>query len=89
VVVFVPVFIPVMVAMIVAPGPVFLLFFRAEFVEIAVVVTMSLIGPAMVVDSLVVVPDVIVSVVRVIHAVGMVLSASESRQGRGQCSCQE
>jgi hypothetical protein len=71
----------IMVAVVVAPGPVFFLFFRTQLAKIAVVVVMSFIGPLAIVDHLVVIPRVIVGVVRIINTVGVMLRAPYSCQG--------
>jgi hypothetical protein len=74
----VAVVIPVMVAVVMAPRPILLLLVGRQLAEIAVAVPVSLIGPAMVINRLVVVPRVVVGVIRIVNAVGMMLRASDS-----------
>src|SRR5271169_6488039 len=73
----------VVVTVIVTPSPVFLLLLGRKLAEVAVAIPVSLLGPAMVVHIFVPVPRVIVRVVGVINAIGVVLGASDSCQGRG------
>src|SRR5579863_6077197 len=74
----------IMVAVVVAPGPVFLLLIFVEFAEVAMSIAMGLDCPPVIVADLIVVPHVIVGVVRIVNPVGMVFSASDPRQGRCQ-----
>jgi hypothetical protein len=68
----------IVVAMVVAPSPIFLLLLRTKFAEVAIAVAMCLVGPALVVDDFVIVPHVIIRVIRVVHAV-IVMLAGDSR----------
>jgi len=70
----------VTIAMIVAPGPIFLLFLGAKLSEVPMTVAMGLIGPTAVIHHLVVVPRVIVGVVGIVSAIVMVMFASQSCQ---------
>jgi hypothetical protein len=78
----------IVVPMVMTPGPIFLLFFRTEFPEVAIAVAMRLVGPAMIVDDLVIVPSMIVGVIRVIYPV-IVMFTGDSRQRRSQRACQQ
>ena len=78
--------VPIVVVVVVSPGPVFFLFFGAKGLEIAIAIAMILLGPAMVIDDFVVIPDVVVSVVRIVDAIGMMLGASDSGQRRRESS---
>jgi hypothetical protein len=80
----IPIVVSVMVAVIVTPRPVFFLLFRREFSEVSVPVTMSFIGPAIVIDDFVIVPRMVVGVIRIINAVRMVLGASDTYDGGRQ-----
>jgi hypothetical protein len=68
----------IVVPMVMTPGPIFLLLLRTEFPEVAIAVAMRLVGPAMIVDDLAIVPSVIVGVIRVIHPV-IVMFTGDSR----------
>ncbi len=70
----VPVVIAIMIAMIVAPGPVFFLLLGRQMAEVAILVAAVFAGPLAVVDDFIVVPDVVVAVVRVVHAIGMMFA---------------
>ena len=59
----------VVVSVTVPPGPVFLLFFRRQLAKIAMGIAVVFAGPLVVVNHFVVIPDMVVAVVRVIHAV--------------------
>jgi hypothetical protein len=73
--------VPVVVAMVVTPGPIFLLFFGRKFAEVSVRVAMGFIGPTIVVDNLVVVPRVVVGVIGIVYAIGvMMFGTSQSRE---------
>jgi hypothetical protein len=75
------------IAVAVAPGPVLFLFSGRQVAEITIGIAMVFVGPLMVVDDLVMVPDVIVAVVGIVDLV-VVMGAGRaecgSRQGRGQ-----
>lgn len=58
----------VVIVMVMPPRPIFFLLFLVELAEVAMRIAVSLSRPAVVVDDLVVVPDVIVGVVRVVDA---------------------
>src|SRR5712692_3926049 len=80
--------IAIVVSMVVAPGPVFFLFFGRNLTKVASGIPMSFIGPLPVEDHFVIVPDVIVGVVGVVDAVVMVvLRTGQTRPG--QCGSQE
>jgi hypothetical protein len=64
--------------MVVAPGPIFLLFFGTKLAKIAVRIPMVLARPSLVVDDLIIVPNVIVGVIRVVDAI-VVMFTSDSR----------
>ena len=68
----------VTVAVIVTPGPVFFLFLRRNSAEVAVRVAMGFVGPAMVVNNLVIVPHVVVGVVRIVNAIVVMMLAGDS-----------
>ena len=78
----------VVVAMIVPPGPIFLLLVWRQFLELPVRVSMGFGGPTVVVNDLVVVPSMVVRVVRVIGPIGVV-SAGDACERRSQCSGQQ
>jgi hypothetical protein len=65
----------VVIPVIVTPSPVFLLVLAREPAKIAVAVAVGLIAPSVVVNDLLIVPHVIIRVIRVIHAVNVVLGA--------------
>jgi hypothetical protein len=69
----------IVVPVVVPPGPILLLLLRTKFPELAVPVAMRLVGPPAVVDDLVIIPNVIVRVVRVVHPV-VVMLTGDSRQ---------
>lgn len=75
--------------MIMPPIPVFLLFFWRQPAEITVRVAMGFARPLLIVDDFVVVPSVVISMVRIVNAIGMVFAAGNPRHGRGQGRCQE
>src|ERR1700694_5729069 len=82
------VMIAIMVAMVMAPGPIFFLFFGCHLAKVASCVAMSLVGPLPVKHYLVVVPDVIVRVVRVVDAI-IVMTLRASQACCSQCGSQE
>lgn len=65
------------------PGPVFLLFVWRKLAKIAMRVTVVFPCPLVVIDDLVVIPDVVIAVVRVIDPIVM-MRASRAQNGRGQ-----
>jgi hypothetical protein len=73
----------VVVAVAVTPGPVFFLFTGRQMAEIAVRVAVIFDGPLIVVNDLIVIPDVIVVVVGVVDPVVM-MRAGHSKHGTGQ-----
>jgi hypothetical protein len=73
----------IVIAVIVAPCPIFFLFFGRDPPEVSGAVPMSFVGPLPVVDNLVVVPHVIVGVVGIIDAIGMMFGAADSHHGSG------
>jgi hypothetical protein len=72
----IPITIPV--AMVVAPGPVFFLLFLVQAAEISVRVAMGLDCPLVVINNLIVIPNMVIRVVGVISAIPTVLGATES-----------
>ena len=70
----------IMVAVVMAPRPVFLLFFRSQLAEVAITVAMGFVAPATIVDDFIVVPAVIVGVVRIVNSIRMMLRAGQSCQ---------
>lgn len=64
--------ISIAVAAVVAPSPVFLLFFGRKLAKVTVGIAMVLVCPLMVVGNFVVVPNVIVSVVRIVNTIRVV-----------------
>jgi hypothetical protein len=66
----------IMVAVIVPPGPIFLLLFRRQLAEIPVGIAMGLIRPAPVIYVLVMIPAVIVGVIGIVHPIIMMFAAS-------------
>ena len=64
----------IVIAMVVAPRPVFLLFVGWQLAEIAMPVAVSFAGPLAIVNDLVVAPNVIVRVIRIVNAIGMMLT---------------
>jgi hypothetical protein len=60
------------VLVVMSPGPVFFLFLRRQPAEVAPRVPVSFSGPLLVVDDLVVVPNVIIGVIRVVDSSGTV-----------------
>jgi hypothetical protein len=73
------------VAVIVPPGPIFLLFPRRKLAEVAVRIAVRFRRPAVVIDNFVVVPHVIIGVVGVVNAIVMGMSARHA--GDGTCEC--
>ena len=69
----------VVVAVIVAPGPIFFLFFRRQAAKIPVPVVVCLFGPAVVVDDLVIIPNVVVGVIRIVDANVMMFAGDASQ----------
>src|SRR5437588_9042248 len=67
-----------MVSVVVAPGPVFFLFFRRDFAELAASIPVSFVGPLAVENHFVIVPYVIVGVVGVVYAI-VVMTTRASR----------
>ena len=65
--------VPVVVGVVVTPSPIFLLFFGRKFPEVSVRVAMGFIGPAIVVDNLVIVPRVVVGVIGIVYAIGVMM----------------
>jgi len=69
--------VPLVVAVVVTPGPVFLLLPGTQLAEILVAISVGLIRPTVIIDVFVAVPVVIVGVVGIVHAV-IVMFASYS-----------
>ena len=77
------IFVVIMVAVVVSPGPVFFLFFRAELAKIPTGITVVLGGPLPVVDDFAIIPLVIITVIRVVDSVDVMFGASDAhRRGR-------
>src|SRR5207302_6001095 len=70
------------VVVVVPPRPIFFLLLRGKPAEIAIRVAVGFGRPLPVVNGLVMVPDVIVGVIRIVDAVIMVSGASDSCDGR-------
>jgi hypothetical protein len=68
----------VMIAVVVAPSPVLLLFFRRQFAKVPVRIPVRLVRPAVIIDGLVIVPHVIIGVIRIIDANIMMMFAGDS-----------
>jgi hypothetical protein len=68
----------IVIAVAVSPGPVFLLFFGAQFPEVSVFVSMVFPRPRVVVRNLIIVPDVVIAVVGVIDSVVMMMGAGHA-----------
>jgi len=68
--------VPIMVPMVVAPGPIFFLFFRTQLAEISVGIAMGFVCPAPVIHILVMVPVVIVGIVGIVCPIRMMFAAS-------------
>jgi hypothetical protein len=68
----------VRVAVAMPPGPVFLLLCRRELAKIAVRIAMIFVRPLVLIDHLVLIPDVIVAVVGIIDAVVMMFRTSSN-----------
>jgi hypothetical protein len=80
--------IAIVIRVVMAPGPVFLLFFGRYLAKVAACIPMSFIGPLLVKNYLVIVPDVIVRVVRVVDAV-IVMAVGASKACCSHCGSQE
>ena len=78
----------VTVAVIVTPGPVFFLFLRMNSAEVAVRVAMGFVGPAMVVNNLVIVPHVVVGVVRIVNAIVVMMLAGAAASSSELNGCE-
>src|SRR5271168_309265 len=63
------------IAVAVPPSPVFLLFLRRQLAKVSMLVTVILARPLLVIDHLIVVPDVVVGVVGVIDSISVVMLA--------------
>ena len=69
----------VMVAMVVPPGPVFLLFLWWQLAKVSVAVPMRLVRPLAVINNLVIIPNVIVGVVGVVYSRIMMLTGKSGQ----------
>ena len=78
----------VAIAMIMAPSPVFLLFFGRNLAELAPCVPVSFIGPLPVKNQFVIVPDVIVGVIGVVDAIGVTMTGA-SQACCGHCRSEQ
>ena len=65
----------------VPPVPILFLFIRWNLAEVAIRIAVRFGCPPMVVADFVVIPDVIVAIVGVIHAIVMMLGAAGRREG--------
>jgi hypothetical protein len=74
----------VVVAVTMTPGPVFFLFPRRQFAEVAMFVAVIFVSPILVVGYLVVIPDVIIAVIGIIDPIVVVAAACGDKHGRGQ-----
>jgi len=79
----------VMVAVVVAPGPILLLLFRRQSAKIPARVAVRLVGPAVIVDRLIVVPHVVVGVVRVVDANVMMFAGDPGQRRSQSCGQQQ
>ena len=68
------------VAVAVAPGPVFFLFFRRNLAEVAVRIAVGFISPTIVITNFLVIPHVVIGVVGIIDAIVVMMFAGESCQ---------
>lgn len=73
----------VVVAVAVAPVPIFFLLLGAQMAEITIGIAVIFDRPLVVVDDLIVIPDMVVVVVRVVDSVVM-MPAGHSKHGTGQ-----
>ena len=71
------------------PGPILLLFAGRQLAKIAIGIAVVFVGPALVVDHFVTVPDVVVAVVGVIDPVIMMGASRCTQYGRRQGGGQE
>src|SRR5579871_1399562 len=78
----------IVVAMIVEPYPVLFLFVRREPAKITVRIVVGFHRPTSVIVVLVMIPDVIVGVIGIVHAIVVVFTGKASRRC-GQCRGQE
>lgn len=69
----------VMVAVVVAPRPILLLFFRWQSAKIPIGIAVCLVGPAAVIDGLAIIPDVVVRVVRIVDASIMMFAGDSGK----------
>ena len=69
--------------MAVAPAPIFFLFSGRQIAKIAMWIAVVFTGPLLVIDHLVLVPDVIVAVIRVIDPVIMMFGTGRAQYTRG------
>jgi hypothetical protein len=68
----------------VPPSPIFFLLVRRKLAEVSVGVSMGFRCPTVIVDILVVIPDVIVGVIGIIDAVMMLGASRQQRQRHSQ-----
>jgi hypothetical protein len=88
-VVFVSTIVVVVIAVIVAPGPILFLLAGRELAEVAGSIVVSLIGPPVIVDDLVIVPDGIVGVVGIVYALVVMFGAGIPCCCSGHRRCQQ
>ena len=74
----------IVIAVTVAPGPIFFLFFGSQLAEIPVFVAMVFARPLMVVHDFASVPHVVVAIVRVINPVMMMFGTGRAYYRRCQ-----
>ena len=79
----------VVIPVAVPPGPVFFLLSRRNFAEIAIGIATIFMRPLVVINHLVVVPNVVVAVIGVIDAVVMMMGARHAQHGGRQGGGQE
>ena len=75
----------IVVAVVVPPRPIFFLFLWRKFAEVSIAIPMRLVGPTVVIDDFVIVPNVIIGVIGIINAVSMMFTG-KSRHGDDQRS---
>src|ERR1700735_4975247 len=72
----------VVIAVVVAPGPVFLLLSRRKLAEVAMRITVSFPSPSVVINNLIIVPHVVVGVIGVVNSIGVMLACESGHRCR-------
>jgi hypothetical protein len=70
--------------MAVAPSPILFLLVGRDVAKVTMFIVMVFVRPLVVIDDFVVIPNVVIAVIRVIHAVGMMMGARRDEHGRRQ-----